>query len=252
MADILKPFIHIIKKVFSQHDYCGGIKLIINSNIPVGVGLGSSSACCVAVAASVSNLFGKITKNCIADLAIEGEKTTFANTSGADCTACTHGGIIEYDKEYGYNKINTNKKIDLIVINSMLKHSTNLSVKKVLKFKKNNKQYFDELCKKESQLIEKLKVGIINNDLKVIGIQMTKNQEYLKQIGVSNDIIDELTNQVKAISYGAKITGAGDGGCIIILLDKKNETKLVDSINNKYDCFKISSDDNGVITNIQN
>ena len=34
-----------------------GLEITINSDIPIGVGLGSSSACCVAAAASISGLF---------------------------------------------------------------------------------------------------------------------------------------------------------------------------------------------------
>ncbi|MCY3976145.1 MAG: mevalonate kinase [Thaumarchaeota archaeon] len=250
--NIIRPFICIIKKIFNKYNYVGGIKIIIKSDIPVGVGLGSSSACCVAVAASVSGLFGKITKKCIVELAKEGEKTIFENTSGADCTICTYGGIIEYDKKFGFKKINTNKKINLLVINSMTRHSTDLTVKKVMKFKHDNKKHFDLLCKKELLLIKKLKHSLINNNLNSIGTQMKKNQEYLRQIGVSNKTIDNLIRQVNYISYGAKITGAGDGGCIIVLIDKQNEDKLINSINENYKCFQIENERHGVTVNKQN
>ena len=40
----------------------------------------------------------------ILEIAIEAEKTIFQNTSGADCTVCTYGGIMEYDKKNGFSK----------------------------------------------------------------------------------------------------------------------------------------------------
>jgi len=247
---MLKPFIHIIKKIFKQYDYYGGIKITMDSDIPVGVGLGSSSACCVAVAASVSNLFGKTTRKNIVNLAIEGEKTIFKNTSGADCTVCTYGGIIEYDKKSGYKKIDIDNDIHMIIINSMIKHSTDIVVKRVMKFKKNHKKYFDKLCKMESDLIERLKLDLINNDLISMGIQMKTNQKYLEEIGISNIIINKLVNQVKNISYGAKITGAGDGGCVIVLADKRNMNKIINLIDKKYSCFHICNEFDGLrVTN---
>ena len=49
-------------------------------------------------------LFTAKSREDILDLAIEAEKTIFQNTSGADCTVCTYGGIIEYDKEKQFKK----------------------------------------------------------------------------------------------------------------------------------------------------
>jgi mevalonate kinase (EC 2.7.1.36) len=55
-------------------------------------------------------LFGDISKKEILEHAIEAEKTIFENTSGADCTVCTYGGIMEYDK----NKVLKKLKMNLI------------------------------------------------------------------------------------------------------------------------------------------
>ena len=83
-----------------------GIKIQLNQIFHLGVGLGSSSACCVAGAAAISKLFSKKQKEEILELAINAEKTIFENTSGADCTVCTYGGIMEYDKKWIYKKLN--------------------------------------------------------------------------------------------------------------------------------------------------
>ena len=69
-----------------------GIIIKIDSEIPSGVGLGSSSACCVAAAASIMNLFEKTSREKILQMSIDAEKTIFPNTSGADCNVCTYGG----------------------------------------------------------------------------------------------------------------------------------------------------------------
>ena len=50
-----RPFVHIAKKTLERHGN-RGISIKIDSEIPPGVGLGSSSACCVAASASIMNL----------------------------------------------------------------------------------------------------------------------------------------------------------------------------------------------------
>ena len=94
-----RPFFHIAKQVILKNNFDKGISIKIESEIPIGAGLGSSSACCVAAAASISNLFNKTNEKEILELAIQAEKTIFPNSSGADCTVSVYGGIIEYQEK---------------------------------------------------------------------------------------------------------------------------------------------------------
>ena len=52
-----RPFIYLANKMINSHQDVNGLEITINSDIPIGVGLGSSSACCVAATASISGLF---------------------------------------------------------------------------------------------------------------------------------------------------------------------------------------------------
>ena len=245
----LKPFFYIAKSMIDQFKFKGGINIVINSEIPSGIGLGSSSACCVAGAASISNLFTKLSREEIIDLAVKAEQTIFKNTSGADCTVCTHGGIIEYEKNTGFKKINSKNNFILIIINSGQTHSTNLTVSKVKNFKEKNEEQFLTLCEKEELLIENIKQALEKNDLTAIGKSMIENQKYLEEIGVSNDKLREMLVSVENSSYGAKITGAGEGGCIIALADDSNLEKTMNYLRSKnYECFSVKIDSKGLDT----
>ena len=245
----LKPFLYIAKSMIDQFKFKGGINIVINSEIPSGIGLGSSSACCVAGAASISNLFTKLSREEIIDLAVKAEQTIFKNTSGADCTVCTHGGIIEYEKNAGFKKINSKNNFILIIINSGQTHSTNLTVSKVKNFKEKNEEKFLTLCEKEELLIKNIKQALEKNDLTVIGKSMIENQKYLEEIGVSNDKLREMLVSVENSSYGAKITGAGEGGCIIALADDSNLEKTMNYLRSKnYECFSVKIDSKGLDT----
>jgi len=65
----LVPFYYLANKIIENQNT--GIEIVVESNIPLGVGLGSSSACCVAGAAAISRLLKKTSKEEILALAIE-------------------------------------------------------------------------------------------------------------------------------------------------------------------------------------
>lgn len=244
---VFRPIVYLAQKILNKFKSRSGLKISIRSEIPAGVGLGSSSACCVAAASAISGLFANRSKEEILQLAIEAEKTIFENTSGADSTVCTYGGIIEYNREGGIKKFDFAPKFQLIVADSKMTHSTSQVVSKVKKFKENNSEAFSVLCDKESDLIEEALEAIKKNNLHVIGEKMDQNQTYLEKIGVSNTILNSMLGTVKNVAYGAKLTGAGDGGCIIALVDGKNVDRTIDALRSKnYECFAAQIDTTGV------
>ncbi len=243
------PFVYIAKKMIEKFNHAGGINITIESDIPSGVGLGSSSACCVAAAGSVTGLFTKYSKEQILNLAIEAEKTIFKETSGADCTVCTYGGIIEYDKKSGFKKIQMVKELHLVIANTKIPHSTKKVVTRVKEFKTNNEKKFSDLCLEETKLIEKVKSDLQTGDMISLGNAMIQNQKYLDEIGISNEILQNMIEDANKITFGSKITGAGDGGCIIALVDDSNrENTLKNLQKNNYECFSVKIDSKGLDT----
>ena len=243
----LKPFYYLANKMIQNQNT--GIEIIVESDIPLGVGLGSSSACCVAGAAAISRLFNKTSKEEILKLAIEAEKTIFENTSGADCTVCTYGGIMEYDKENGFKKIESEPNFHLVIANSNIEHSTESIVARVREFKERDETRFATLCNNESKLVKDVLKFLKENNIKKIGDKAIQNQEYLETIGISNDKLREMIQIGQNKSFGAKITGAGGGGCIFALTDESNLDQTINQFKEKnYDCFSVKIDFKGLDT----
>ncbi len=247
-----RPFFFIAKAVISDHNFKNGITMDIQSDIPIGAGLGSSSACCVAAAASVSNLFAKPETSAVLDLAIDAERTIFPNTSGADCTVSTLGGIIEYQKESDPKPIKTEHNFDFVVVNSQKMHNTDTVVSRVNQFKNDNTDTFSELCTEEDKLITKAIDSLQTFDLETIGKCMSQNQIFLERIGVSNDLLLDIVKSIEAETFGAKLTGAGDGGCVIALTDKTKKDSVVENMSTKYETYPVAIEKTGMQVNITN
>jgi len=260
------PFVYLVAKLSHMTKQSGiidedllypdGLEITIDSDIPIGVGLGSSSACCVAAAASLYALFcekdggAKLkfsqeneTKD-ILSLAKEAERTIFPDTSGADCTVCTYGGMIEYPS---IEKIGNTFDLNLLIANSMIPHNTKNSVEKVNKFKENDEERFSKLCDLENGLIDEVITAMKNNDATTLGLKMSENQKYLEEIQVSNDTLRDMISSLSEISLGSKITGAGDGGCVIALVKDENMDKVTTLLPKDKEYFSAKIDTKGVV-----
>jgi len=251
-----RPFVFLANRLMTNSDKvwdpgnfhffnrCSGLEITIDSDIPIGVGLGSSSACCVAATASIFGLFKELSSEEILKISIEAEKTIFPDTSGADCTVCTYGGMIEYPS---IKKIDNTFDLNLLIANSMIPHNTKNSVEKVNKFKKNNEDRFSQLCDLENGLINKVIMAMKNNDAATLGLKMSENQKYLEEIQVSNYTLRDMISSLSEISLGSKITGAGDGGCIIALVNDENVSKVPALLGKGKECFSAKLDTKGVV-----
>ena len=239
-----RPFVYLANKIINSEQNASGLEITIDSDIPIGVGLGSSSACCVAAAASISELFNELSSEDILKMSIEAEKTIFPDTSGADCTVCTYGGMIEYPS---IEKIDNTFDLNLLIANSMIPHNTKNSVEKVNKFKENDEERFSQLCDLETKLIDEVITAMKNNDATTFGLKMSENQKYLEEIQVSNDTLRNMINSLNEISLGSKITGAGDGGCIIALVRDENMDKVPALLPKDKECFSAKIDTKGVV-----
>jgi len=251
-----RPFVFLANRLMTNSDKvwdpgnfhffnrCSGLEITIDSDIPIGVGLGSSSACCVAATASIFGLFKELSSEEILKISIEAEKTIFPDTSGADCTVCTYGGMIEYPS---IEKIDNTFDLNLLIANSMIPHNTKNSVEKVNKFKENDEERFSQLCDLEIKLIDEVITAMKNNDATTFGLKMSENQKYLEEIQISNDTLRDMLSSLKEISLGTKITGAGDGGCIIALVKDENMDKVPILLPKDKEYFSAKIDTKGVV-----
>jgi len=242
----MKPFFYVTQRAIKENSSKSGIELVLESEIPTGVGLGSSSAACVAATASVNGLFCKLSKNDVMKIAVQAERIIFEQNSGADSSVSTFGGLVSYDLKNGFENISSRNDLRFIISNSAQVHNTQDVVRQVRNFKEKNNDLFNKLCKLEIDIVDNAMSSLRENDLNKLGSLMLKNHDLLKQIGISTEKIDLLVEEAKKTSYGAKITGAGGGGCIISLVDDSNSEDTLNNLRKISDCFVTKIDYDGL------
>jgi mevalonate kinase len=224
----------------------------INSEIPIGGGLGSSSAFCVSlIGAFYYGLNKKTHKKFICEKSIEAERIINQNTSGVDCSICTFGGLGVYNRISGFKKLRIDiHDLPFLIINSGISHDTFKMIAKVRKVKDNDHKLFSFLCKEYERIYNYSIHSLKSKNLEKVGVLMNENHSILKKLSISNSIIDRIVNICQAGgTFGTKITGSGGGGCVLSLIDKNEKTlvsRLLKSLDElKLDYFFVSPESDG-------
>jgi len=251
LSDFFYPIIYILKNIINDDNTkTSGIEIRIDSDIPYGVGLGSSAALTVAAVSSINSLYKKYkNKKEVLGLAIETERIIHKNSSGADCVISMYGGLMYYQKDNEPRKLKHSNKFNFIIINSGVRHSTGKLVSIVQKYRQDNFELFLKFSKIITNIcdnaIKELERGNITN----LGKLMNENQFLLEQIGVSNRQISKIIdNSLNYGAIGSKLTGAGGGGCVLSLVNNENKESFLSNMRKcGYECFDIIIENKGTI-----
>lgn len=233
-VDRLAPVKQVLVDIFKSHAYTPlGVKIV--SDFPAGAHIGTGTAASAATAASVLAELGyDLDKERISSLAFEGDIIAHGGTpSGIDSTVIANGGFIEYHRtETGkkFSPITISYSIPALVWHSGESSKTSEMVanvrKKVERFPEVMLKYFEEINQIALTGRDYLKQG----NLQGVGNCMTANHAILRKIGVSTTRLDELVAFLeKQGVFGAKLTGAGGGGCVVALGEQKLLEKIHDT-----------------------
>ena len=212
-----------------------GIDVTIDSELPVGGGLGSSAALSVATIKSVSTLLGvDLGKEEIARLGREVESKVQGASSGIDPFVSTYGGAIYYrDGRFDRQQINP---LSIVIGYTGSPSSTKNMISNVSHLREKYPKIIDHIFDVIGDISERAKIildasnrrfearkskicdesGDLNEN--ELGDLMNLNNGLLEALGVSSFSLSNLVNaSLLAGALGAKITGAGGGGCIFAL-----------------------------------
>ena len=203
--------------------------LEIRSDIPIASGLGSGAALSVAVTRVFGKRFGKDTETeTINRIAFEVEKVYHGTPSGIDNTVIAYEQPVFFTKSAGFKPFKADlSALPLLIVDSGIRSRTVDVVSDVRAHFDRNETPIREIGSLVRNACDALKKG----NLMEIGRLMNENQRLLRVIDVSCSALDELISLALAQgAHGAKLTGAGRGGNMIVLAQNKHHAEQLKTI----------------------
>lgn len=222
IGDIPKgaQFVEIaIKNIAEKHPLKTGLRVTTNSEFSSQFGFGSSSASTVCTIKAVSEILGlNLSNREIFDIAYKTVLDIQGKGSGFDVAAAVFGGTLYFVTGGKVIEPLEISSLPLIVGYSGVKADTATLINKVKDSFADNNDRLQEIYNEIEKIVEKTKPLIISSDWQKVGELMSENQKLLSELGVSIDKLDNMiSGAISAGAYGAKLSGAGGGDCMIAL-----------------------------------
>lgn len=228
---VLETIAHF-KEEFSIRD---SVRIKTQGDFSHQVGLGSSSAVTVATLEALNQLFSKnLSKKQVFDMCYSVTLSIQGVGSGFDIAAAVYGGTQYYVTGGKVIEPIHIETLPLIVGYSGIKADTPFYIRKVAEAFKYRKEELNTIFSSITSLVEEAKVGLETTDFEKTGKCMTKNHFLLQKLGVSIPKLDEMVKAAnEAGAWGAKLSGAGGGDCMIALVsDEKRDdvTRAIEKV----------------------
>jgi len=201
-----------------------GKEVSISSEIPQQSGCASSAACSIAFTVAILNA-GKVKLEdpVIIDIARDGERVTHISEGAGrmDVTASYYGGCLGVT---GEKRKFVKTKLNIVLVDTGPKKSTAETVGSVRKRYDSDREKTEEILDAIEECSVKGLSALAKGDVKTVGEYMYKDQELLKELGVSSERLDRVVEIAKEHgAYGAKLSGGGGGGIAIAICKDPDE-----------------------------
>lgn len=186
------------------------------SRLPSRAGLGSSAALTVALARLV--LGQGAAHETVVEASLAGERVFHGQPSGIDSHVAAAGGVLAFTRGEAPAPVPLRQPLRLVVIPSKVPRSTADQVAKV----RDKLERLPSLTRPALEClgaaVREGRAALEGADLSLLGEIMNMSHEVLSALGVSSRVLDELCAIARDQgALGAKLTGAGGGGCVIAL-----------------------------------
>ena len=216
-----------IDECFKMMDVRGSI--YVRSQLQSSSGLGSSAAVTVATLSAINDEFNLgHNREYIAETAFAIEKKVQkGRASPTDTYVCANGGMVLITGNSRRRLPPEN--LQIVVGNSMVPHSTAKMVEAVGTLQRKHPDIANPIL----DSIGALTLAALHNigNPKELGQYMDMNHALLEALGVGHPVSSKLVLAARASgAYGAKITGAGGGGCIVALCPRRAKSRVAGAI----------------------
>lgn len=221
----LVSLIEVLKKDLELPNFCLNIK----STIPAERGMGSSAAVAVSIVRAIFDWQNLALDNkTLLKYVDYSEQIAHDNPSGIDAAATSGTQPILFEKGQPFEAFPLNVDAYLLVADTGIKGQTRQAVKDVATLVNQKGQSVQAIIDQLGDLTLEAKAAIIQNQAKKLGQIMTASHHLLQKLTVSNQTLDEAVEiALDNHALGAKLTGGGRGGCLIVLAKDLQNAKQI-------------------------
>lgn len=158
----------------------------------------------------------------ITNWAFDSEIIMHERPSGIDNTISTYGNLIKFRRGHDVVNINACNSLNILIVDSDVSRSTSKLVKDVSILTNRFPLVVHSIFDTISNIVDEAEKTLpledhfkMYNDLKQL---FDINNNMLRAIGVSHEKLECIFKIAESHGFSSKITGAGGGGCVIILL----------------------------------
>jgi mevalonate kinase len=197
--------------------------VIVRSSIPIASGLGSGAAVSTALVRALANFVGhSLSRAEVSKLVFEVEKIHHGTPSGIDNTVIAYEQPVYFVRTAtsGPQPVSVGAPFTLLIIDTGLPSPTKHLVSRVREGWQRDRARYETLFKRIGGVAREAYRKIETGDVDALGPLMDENHALLIQLGVSSPTLDRLVDVARdAGASGAKLSGAGQGGNIVALVE---------------------------------
>ena len=239
LDDLEKPFpketrfvFGAIKNFFEKHNLKSGLNIKTESESLSKFGLGSSSAVIVSTIKGLAELFGiRMNNKELFDLSYKTVLDIQEVGSGFDVAAAIYGKTLYFVTAGKIIKSMEVKELPIIVCYTGIKADTPTLVKMVYKKLSEEPKKINKIFDEIEKIVNLAKIEIENSNWEKVGRLMNLNQNLLRELGVSSKKLEDLiSTALNSGAFGAKLSGAGGGDCMIAIADKEKLNNVKEAL----------------------
>lgn len=198
----------------------GAVSVEAGADLPPGGGLGCSAALGVAVARALDPA---ASPEAIASRVNAWERVFHGNPSGIDAAVASLGGCVLFTRSDAgptIERVRVPSALRLCIGNSGQASSTKSMVEAVARIRERRPEITQKTFDAIHTLVKNARLAIEAGDARAIGQLLDLNQMLLSGLFVSTPEIEHMCATARSAgALGAKLTGAGGGGCVVALVE---------------------------------
>lgn len=216
LARALRDVLAVTRAALPPGALPDAVHIEAESDLPPGGGLGCSAALGVAVARALDP---SASAEVIADRVMAWERVFHGNPSGVDGAVSAMGGCVLFKRGVGLTRVELGLPLRLCIGHSGQASSTKSMVEAVARLRERRPEIAQKTFDGIDSVVRNAKLALGAGDLRAVGQLLDLNQMMLSGLFVSTPEIEQMCGTARgAGALGAKLTGAGGGGCVVALV----------------------------------